>query len=184
MIAGRGGAVVVVVALLSVVWPERARAGDGAILADRNVAVGVKLGIIPPIFTVAELVVRPAPHLALGIFGIVTPAVGIGNGGTRTSVGGELIYEVNEGRRGGAYLSLAYGYYHAALDASGFYETSHTLYATGGYVWKFQYVEVYCGGGFLILMMNETPPCTGFCIDGDPPPVLPTTELGLRFGFL
>jgi hypothetical protein len=172
----------VIVPAIVAAGPTRARADD-TIPADRKVAIGVKLGFIPPIFTVAELVVRPGPHLALGIFGIVTPPVGIGDGGTRTSVGGELIYEFNEGLRGTPYLSFAYGYYHAARDANGFYETSHTVYPTAGYNWKFRHVEFYCGGGLLFLLVDETPPCTGICLNSDPPPVLPTTELGLRFGF-
>lgn len=148
-------------------------------------AFGAKVGLIPPILAVAELVVRPVPKIALGLFGMHTGGAGIGNGGPRTTLGGEIVYELREGRRGTPYFSLAYAYYHANTDANGFYETSHVAYLTGGYIVKGRYAELYFGGGLVFFLVDDTPPCTGFCVlQSDPPPVFPTLELGLRFAFL
>jgi hypothetical protein len=164
--------------------PEWARA-DETIPAEHKLAVGVKLGVIPPIFTVPELVVRPAPHLALGVFGIYTSGAGFGQGAARTSIGGEAIYEFREGRQATGYFSVSYDYYHAAPNGSGFYETSQSGYLTGGIMAKGRFLDLYAGGGLIFLLSDEKPPCTEFCISiVSTPPVLPTIELGARVAFL
>jgi len=175
----------VVMTLSAPLVSRSARADEPQPPAESLFALGGKAGIIPPILAVGELIVRPVPKLALGVFGMHTGGAGIGNGGPRTSVGGEIVYESREGRRNTPYVSFAYDYYHANTDANGFYETSQVAYLTGGYVLKGRYAEFYAGGGLIFFLVDDTPPCTGFCVlDSKPPPVFPTLELGLRFPFL
>jgi hypothetical protein len=171
--------------MIAVLWPAQSRADDFVPPPEHKLAIGVKVGLIPPILTAAELLVRPAPHLAVGAFGMATSGVGIGAGGARTSVGGELIYEVREGRQGTGYFSIAYDYYHAAPNAAGFYETTSLLFLTTGMAAKGRFVDAYAGIGLVILLSDEKPPCTDFCVSAGPHlPVLPTLELGARFAFL
>ena len=170
------------IALVLLTWFRAAAlAAEEGVPPDRRFAIGVKLGLIPPVLAVPEILGRPAPHVAVGIFGIATDS-GIGSGGHRLSLGAELAYEFREGRRNTPYIALAYGYYHADTDANGFYETSSTLYFTGGYTVKEGMLELTFGGGLLVMMVDDIPPCVGFCISGlQAPPVLPTFDLEVRF---
>lgn len=149
-------------------------------------AFGVKAGLIPPVLSVAEFVVR-TQAIVMGVYGIVTDGGPIGDGGTRTNLGFELTYEIRPGRerRSSPYITASSDYYHAAKDSHGFFETSHALYTTAGYIWKASVVEFYLGGGLVFLLADELPPpnCTAFCFRFDSPPVLPTAELGLRLAF-
>jgi hypothetical protein len=151
---------------------------------DHLLAIGAKAGIIPPILTVVEVVARPRPKLTLGLFGMYTSSSGIGNGAARISLGGEVVVEFNEGRRSTPYLSFAYDYFHASPDANGDWETSQTAYVTGGYLWKIARVDLYVGGGLLVVLSDDVPQCTGLCQAFSPPLFLPTLELGVRFAFL
>lgn len=168
-------------AILTSLGPS-ARAGEDGAPRDRKLAVGIKAGIIPPVFLVAEVVVRPHPHLATGLYGIVTRS-GPGTGGTRTSIGAEITYEVRDPGVSTPYITASFDYYHAATDANGNFETMHTLYFTGGYLLKGRFVEGYFGGGILLVLFDELRPCSGFCLGTGPTPpfLFPTLELGLRF---
>jgi hypothetical protein len=170
--------------LTAVAVPARAQAAVDETPREHLLAVGVKAGIIPPILTVVEVVTRPRPKLALGLYGMYTSNAGLGNGAARISLGGEAVVEFREGRRNTPYLSFAYDYYHASPDANGNWETSQVAYVTAGYVVKSSSVELYFGGGLLFFLSDDLPPCTGFCIDNSPPLVFPTLELGARFAFL
>ncbi|HEY4183644.1 MAG TPA: hypothetical protein VGP07_01185 [Polyangia bacterium] len=161
--------------------PIRAQADESR---EHLLAVGLKAGLLPPILTVVEVVTRPRPKLALGLFGMYTSGVGLGNGAGRTSLGGELGIEFRGGRRNTPYVSFAYDYYHASPDANGGWETSQTAYLTAGYLWKARSVELYVGGGLFILLADDLPPCTGLCLNRNTSPLLPTLELGVRFAFL
>lgn len=178
------GIVVLAAVLAAVAAPARAQVVADEPPREHLLAVGVKAGIIPPILTVVELVTRPCPKLALGVYGMYTQSSGLGNGAGRISLGGEAIVEFREGRRNTPYLSFAYDYYHASPDANGNWETSQVAYVTAGYVVKSSSVELYFGGGLLIVLSDDLPPCTGFCLNLDPSPLLPTLELGVRFAFL
>ena len=149
---------------------------------DRKLAIGVRAGIIPPILTAAEIVVRPRAKLALGLFGMYTTGAGIGNGGTRTSIGGHITYEFRVGRRETPYFSFAYDYYHASPDTNGFWETTQLAYLTGGYIGKWDWLEFFFGGGIVVEVAEDKPPCQ-ICVNVGPG-VLPTLELGVRFAFL
>lgn len=177
------GIVLVVSGLAALSRP--ARAADPDVPPEQKIAIGAKAGLIPPVFSVVEVVVRPAPKLALGAFGLWLPAgVGPGNGGAKTALGGEVVYEFHDGRVHTPYLSGAYAYYHASTDANGNWETTQVAYLTAGYLWKWRSVELYFGGGLIIILSDETQPCTSICIDIGLPPALPTLELGVRFAFL
>jgi hypothetical protein len=178
------GSVLLALMLTAVAESVQAQAAVGEVPREHLLAVGVKAGIIPPILTVVEVVTRPRPKLTLGLYGMYTSSTGLGNGAARISLGGEAIVEFREGRRNTPYLSFAYDYYHASPDAHGNWETSQVAYVTAGYVVKSSSVELYFGGGLLILLSDDLPPCTGFCLESAPPPLFPTLELGLRFAFL
>jgi hypothetical protein len=178
------GIVLLASALSAVAAPVRAQVAGDEAQREHLLAVGVKLGLIPPILTVVEVVTRPRPKLTLGLFGMYTASAGIGNGAARISLGGEAILEFREGRRNTPYLSFAYDYFHASPDANGNWETSQVAYVTAGYVIKSSRVEVYFGGGLIFFLSDDLPPCTGFCFDNSPPLLLPTLELGARFAFL
>jgi hypothetical protein len=170
--------------LTAVAAPARAQVQGDEAPREHLLAIGVKAGILPPILAVVEVVARPRPKLTLGVFGMYTSGVGLGSGSARTSVGGEVAFEFREGRRNTPYVSLAYDYYHASPDAFGNWEISQTGYLTAGYLWKSARVELYLGGGLLIVLADDLPPCTGFCVNSQVSPLLPTLELGVRFAFL
>jgi hypothetical protein len=151
---------------------------------DHLLAVGAKAGIVPPILAVAEVIARPTPKLAAGVFGMYTSGSGLGNGAARISLGAELVVEFRQGRQNTPYLSFAYDYYHASPDANRNWETSQTAYVTAGYVLKSSRVEFYFGGGLIFFLSDEVSPCSGFCLNSSPPPLFPTLELGVRFAFL
>lgn len=182
------GIVLVASGLAAVAPPVRAQAPVRAQVDDEPrehlLAVGVKAGLLPPILAVVEVVTRPRPKLALGLFGMYTSGVGLGNGAGRTSLGGELAIEFHPGRRNTPYVSLAYDYYHASPDANGNWETSQTVYLTAGYLLKSASVELYFGGGLFLLLADDLPPCPGFCPNRNTSPLLPTLDLGVRFAFL
>lgn len=169
---------------LSLLRPAVVRAAEGDADSERRLALGLKVGLIPPVLATGEVLLRPVPHLALGVFGIVTGG-GIGKGGTRVTLGGEAIYEFEVARRSSAYVSGSYAYYHAAREPNGDFETSQMLYATAGYTWKWSRVDVYLGGGLLVLLSDKTPPCRDWgCLDFiDLPFLLPTVEAGVRYAF-
>jgi hypothetical protein len=152
---------------------------------DRKLALGVKLGFIPPVLAVPEILVRPLPGVGLGVFGIMTSS-GLGEGGRRLSLGGELIFDIRSGQRSGPYAAVAYGYYHADADAGGFYETSTSLYFTGGYTVKKRTFELAFGAGIVVQLSDEVPPCSGFFCGQviAAPPALPALELALRWAVL
>lgn len=150
---------------------------------DAIVAVGGRAGLIPPLLFAPEVMLRPCPNLAAGVFGMYTRGAGIGSGGTRTSLGGALLLEFQRGRRDTGYLSMAYDYYHASPNADGFWETLQLGYLTGGYMVKGSHVDLYFGGGLVFVLAQDKAPCTAFCIDVTPP-LLPTLELGLHYAFL
>jgi hypothetical protein len=149
---------------------------------DRLIALGAKAAVIPPVFVVGEVIVRPIEHLAFGVYGMATGRTGF-HEAPQVSVGGELTYEFNRGRINTPYFTGSYGYYHASPDPNGNFETSETIYALGGYIWKWRFVESYVGGGFLVILSDVTRPCSAFCVD-NATPVLPTVDIGLRVAFL
>ena len=105
-------------AAFSVAWTSRgAAAADSEPPAAISAAIGIKTGIIPPVLAAPELVIH-FPHVFLGAFAISTPG-GIGNGGTRVTVGGEVAYEISEPDRSTAYFSSALFHYEAAKDSAG-----------------------------------------------------------------
>jgi len=147
--------------------PERAR-------PEEHLAAGVRLGFMPPVFTVAELLVRPTPHFALGIFGVPLHE--------RYTVGGELMLEMAEPGYSTVYVQGAYLYY---ADTSASAERSQVLYFTAGYLWKFDVgLELQLGAGALIVVTDETGSCASDCSELDDPMLLPTIDLALRYRFL
>jgi hypothetical protein len=142
--------------------------------AEHHLAFGVRLGFVPPVLAVAEVLVRPVPHLALGIFGMALDH--------RSSAGAEVMMETAAPGASTPYGQLAYLYYR---DQGQRPERSQLLYATGGYTWKTAHGEVQLGGGLLFFVSDELAPCpagTFICIGNVLPPVLPTLDLAFRFG--
>ncbi|HEY0462840.1 MAG TPA: hypothetical protein VGC79_01465 [Polyangiaceae bacterium] len=168
-------------ALAGVPWANAARAEELSTApaskprAERLLAAGVRVGLIPPVFTVAELLVRPAPHVALGVFGMALHE--------RLSIGGELMVELAAPGESSLYAQAAYLYY---SNTSEHWQRSQLLYITAGYTWKFALgVELQLGAGALFVLSDETKPCTeGFCLNFETPKVLPTIDLAVRYGFL
>ncbi len=142
-------------------------------------ALGIKSGLIPPILVVPELVLH-AGHGMLGVFGIATSG-GLGEGGARYTIGGELGYELGEPGRSSPYFLGSFFHYDASANATGFYERSEMLAFTGGYTWKGERVELQLGGGALLLLHDEVPPCSGFICVRVTFPVVPTFDLSLRY---
>ena len=168
---------------------ETANVEETVAQADRpelpRVSVGLRAGVLLPALTLPEVTfglvngAPTGPQVTLSLVGVVLPADwGFGNGGTRTTVGGFLNFETRDAS--GMYVSLGYAYYHAAPDGNGFWETDQTGYATFGYLRRGENTDFFIGGGIIAILSEETA-CTGFCIDLDTPPVLPTFDVGLRF---
>jgi hypothetical protein len=171
-----------VAAALSVAWTSRgAAAADSEPEHAISVAIGIKAGIIPPVAVAPELVIH-FPHLFLGAFGIATPG-GVGNGGTRVTVGGEVAFEISQPDQSTAYLSSALFHYEAAKDSAGFYERSDMLTVTGGYEWKARHLDFQLGAGVLFLLKDETPPCSGWFCFNFHQSLLPALDLSLRYRF-
>ena len=149
-------------------------------------AIGVKTGVIPPVLAVPELMLH-LPHFFAGAFGIFTGG-GLGNGGRRTTLGGEVGFEFNPPELSTPYLSGSYFRYEASANAAGFSESSDLLTLTAGYEWKLKHFELQLGAGALFVLRDDVPPpppCSGFCLDfsGFGPKVLPTFELAARYRF-
>ena len=141
----------------------------------RHLSAGVRFGFMPPIGTVIEVLVRPAPHLAFGVFGMKTP--------DKTTIGAELALEVAGAGESTPYAQVAYLDYR---DRSPQWERSKVLYLTAGYVWKSRLgAELQLGAGGLLIVSEDLPACTGwFCFRPSGVPILPALELALRYGFL
>lgn len=169
-------------AALSVAWTSRgAAAADSEPPTAISAAIGIKTGFIPPVLAAPELVIH-FPHVFLGAFAISTPG-GIGNGGTRVTVGGEVAYEISEPDRSTAYFSSALFHYEAAKDSAGFYERSDALTVTGGYEWKARHLDFQLGAGVLFMLKDETPPCSGWFCFNFHQSMLPALDLSLRYRF-
>jgi len=149
---------------------------------ERNltVAAGIKAGFIPPIFATAELVLH-APHVLLGAFGIYTNG-GMGNGGSRHTLGAELGFELNGPGQSTPYLLGSWFRYETAPDGSGSFERMEAATVTGGCELKGKHAEVQLGLGALFLLKDETH-CTGWFCLGMHPAILPALELGARYRF-
>jgi hypothetical protein len=148
-------------------------------------ALGLKTGVIPPVLAVPEIVIH-VPHFFAGAFGIITRG-GIGGGGNRLTLGGEVAYEIHPPDRSTPYVSGSFFRYETGADAAGFSERSNVLTLTAGYEWKVKHLELQLGAGALVVLSDErnTPPCTGFCFDFQlpMPMVIPTFDLAARFRF-
>lgn len=159
--------------------PHGALAADGEPTPVLSAALGIKAGFIPPLLAVPELVIH-TPHLFLGAFGIYTTG-GIGNGGNRLTLGGELAYEVNAAGQNTPYFSTGFFQYDAAKNAIGFYEKTSVLTVTGGYEWKARHFEFQLGAGGLFILKEQTPPCSGWFCFNFRQSVLPALDLSLRY---
>jgi hypothetical protein len=142
---------------------------------ERHWAAGLHGGLLPPIFAVAELLARPIPHVALGAFGMALPS--------QFTIGGELLVEYDAPEVSSGYTQLAVLHF---ANTSEHWERAQVLYITAGYLWKFDSgLELQLGGGALFILADKGPPCTGeFCVRFEPPPILPTAELAVRYRFL
>lgn len=143
--------------------------------AEHHLCFGVRFGVVPPVFAVAEVLARPVPHLALGLFGMAVDR--------RSSGGGEVMVETASPGASTPYVQLAYLYY---SDTGQREERSQILYATAGYTWKSAHGEAQLGAGVLYFLSDELAPCapgTFICFNhAIGPPVLPTLDLAFRFG--
>jgi hypothetical protein len=151
-----------------------------------SAALGLKLGVIPPVLVAPELVVH-APHLFLGVFAIVTGG-GLGEGGDRLTLGGELGYEFARPGRSTPYLLGTILHYEAAQSASIYSEEAEILSLTAGYEWKERHLELQLGAGVFFLLRDQIKrvPCTGwFCPGFSLPPYVPfpAFDLSVRYGF-
>jgi hypothetical protein len=160
---------------------DPASADGAAEPKDIGIALGMKAGFIPPVFATPEFLVH-IPHLALGVFGILTDG-GPGGGGLRSTLGFELGFERAPTTVSTPYLWAAYFHYDAAPDANGFYEKSDVLMLTAGYEWKWKHFEVQLGAGALFILKDETPPCREFICINITIPVLPAVDFGARYRF-
>lgn len=148
-------------------------APDAGWQAEHHVALGVRFGVVPPVLTVVEVLARPVPHLALGIFGMAVDR--------QSSGGGEVMVEMAPPGASTGYMQLAYLYYSDTRQRE---ERSQLLYATAGYTWKSAHGEAQVGAGFLFILSDELAPCapgTFVCFGRLGPPILPTVDLALRF---
>jgi len=151
-----------------------------------RVSVGMRGGVLLPVLTLPEITfglgngAMTGPQVTFSVVGAVLPGDwALGNGGTRTTLGGFLNFETRDAS--GWYLSLGYAYYHAAPDGNGFWETDQTGYATFGWLRRGENADFFVGGG-LVAILSEEHACTGWCFDiVDTPPVLPTFDVGFRF---
>jgi hypothetical protein len=160
--------------------PVRAASDGAAEARPLALALGVKTGFIPPVLAAPELVLH-GPHFFLGAFGIATGG-GMGNGGARFTLGGDLGYELAQAGRSTPYLLGSFLHYTARTDASGFSERSDLLTITAGYEWKGEHLELQLGAGALFILHDQVPPCAGwFCGFMSAPPVLPALDLSLRY---
>ena len=151
-----------------------------------SAALGVKLGVIPPVLVAPELIVH-APHLHLGVFGIATGG-GIGEGGDRLTFGGELGYEFGQMGRNTPYVLGTILHYEAARSPSGYSETSEILSLTGGYEWKEGHLEVQLGAGLFFFLRDQVTraPCSDWFCPGFSMPAflpLPAFDLSFRYAF-
>ena len=151
-----------------------------------RVSAGMRAGIMLPALTLPEVTfglanqAKTGPQVTFSLVGAVLPAGwGFGdNGGLQTTVGSFLNFETRD--VSGGYVSLGYAYYHAAADSNGFWETDQIGYLTFGWLRRGENTDFFIGGG-LVAILSEEHPCTGWCIDVDIPPVLPTFDVGFRF---
>src|SRR5712692_3812076 len=73
-----------------------------SLLGARWFSAGVRFGIFPPVLTALDLTIRPQNHFAFSAYGIYLPnGVGLGNGGRRLMLAGNLTVEMAEARRSG-----------------------------------------------------------------------------------
>jgi hypothetical protein len=149
-------------------------APDAGSQAEHHLALGVRFGILPPVLTVAEVLARPVPHLALGLFGMAVER--------QSSGGGEVMVETASPGASTPYIELAYLYF---SDTGQREERSQILYATAGYTWKRRHGEAQLGAGVLYFLSDELGSCpagTFICFNhAIGPPVLPTLDLAFRF---
>ncbi|WP_242344133.1 hypothetical protein [Anaeromyxobacter terrae] len=153
---------------------------------DRSPSIGVKCGVIPPILTAPELLVRIGSGLAFGLFGIYTTI----DGEAQTLVAPEVLLELREGRRSTPYLEAAYLLYSETSKGGGADKMDYFA-LTAGYEWKWSSVELQLGGGIQFLTREEKAPCEsqpgewfGGCgLDLETPSVLPAIDLALRYRF-
>jgi hypothetical protein len=143
---------------------------------EHHVALGVRLGFMPPALAVAEVLARPVPHLALGLFGMAISH--------QNSIGGEVMVETASPGASTPYIQLAYLSY---SEQAGRQEQSQLLYTTAGYTWKGARGEAQLGAGLFFFLSDELAPCpagTFVCIGNVLPRILPTFDLGFRFSVL
>jgi len=164
--------------LLGAASVGEAAAAPVEVATARHLAAGVRFGLMPPVLTVVELLARPVPHLTLGVFGMTIP--------DRSSLGAELLIETAQPGKSTPYLEASYLSYH---DTRPRWERSQVGYVTVGYIWRSAIgLECQVGGGAMFILSEELAPCSQwFCASfmGPPtPPVFPTLDLALRFGFL
>lgn len=163
-------------ALLLAAGPTPARADAGEESATLAFSLGIKTGLIPPLLAAPELVVH-GPHFLIGAFGMY-------GGAGRSTIGGELGFELSPPGESTFYVLGTLFHYAQATNASGFYQRSDAVTLTGGYEWKWSRVELQLGAGALFVLRDDTPPCSGwFCGFRPIPPVLPAVDLSARYRF-
>ncbi len=170
----------IAVALLLVILPAAPAPADPG-PEDASLAVGLKAGLLPPLFGLVEVVGRPLPHLGLGLAGVIAPGDITGKSGLRWTVSPEVMFEARPGRST-YYAEVAYVIYRASGPGDWFEHFQSLRLVPLGYEWRWPAVELQVGVGAQVIVQDDVPPCTGWCIDFDIP-VIPDVEVGVRYRF-
>ncbi len=146
--------------------------------------LGLRGGLIPPIFFIPELTFKPGGPIAMNFSALYLPsgAPGLESGAPRLTLGIHLTAEFAKPAESGWYVSAGAVYYHAFRDANGFYETTVLLPMTVGLLARSPILEWQLGAG-VQFWSDDLPPCSGWCFQFKPPPILPALELVIRHVF-
>jgi hypothetical protein len=163
--------------------PPRAEAPHAA--RAHTLGVGYKLGDGIG-FEGADVIISPAPHIVVDLFGSIFPVDSVSATGTTTTTNGYAFapgvqYHLRDEGASTPYAAVGLQYAHLTLD--GVSASAAGFYANLGYEWKWSWgLGVQLGGGLQYLQKGEaTSGTTTLTFGGS---VKPNLEFGLRYMFL
>jgi hypothetical protein len=150
-----------------------------------TLGVGYKLGDGIG-FEGADIIVSPAPHIVLDLFGSIFPVNAVTAGGATTTTNGYAFapgvqYHLRDEGQSTPYAAVGLQYAHLTLDGAS--ATAVGFYANLGYEWKWTSgFGILLGGGLQYIQKAEATSGTTTVTFGGS--VMPNLEFSLRYMFL